>query len=173
MKSGIPTTYRGTRCRSRLEAKWLCFFDLLGLPWAYEPFDLRGYVPDVLVGDRLLCEIRPLSQFVYDDTPIVEAREQIAGAASQTGHTPVVLGVDWTVREWAVGNDWTPLELKWRLAVERGDLVAHFGDVVGSMPLRHQRIGGDFNRLWRESGSRVQWKRSQKQARVIRRPEGL
>lgn len=58
---GIPTTYRETRFRSRLEARWAAFFDLVGWSWVYEPFDLAGYVPDFLIqGPRpLLVEVGP------------------------------------------------------------------------------------------------------------------
>lgn len=46
MNIGIPTEYGGVRFRSRLEARWAAFFDLLRWPWEYEPIDLRGYIPD-------------------------------------------------------------------------------------------------------------------------------
>lgn len=48
--SAIPTPYRGHVMRSRLEARWAAFFDVLGLPWDYEPqgYELDGlrYLPD-------------------------------------------------------------------------------------------------------------------------------
>lgn len=46
---GIPTRYAGVQFRSRLEAKWAAFFDLLEWPWTYEPFDLVGYIPDFIL----------------------------------------------------------------------------------------------------------------------------
>lgn len=59
---GIPTTYRSVRFRSRLEARYAAFFDLVAWPWRYEPIDLAGYIPDFLIhfdaGD-LLVEIKP------------------------------------------------------------------------------------------------------------------
>lgn len=57
-----PTMYHGTRFRSRLEARWAAFFDLLKWRWEYEPFDLKGWVPDfILIGDNkdALVEIKP------------------------------------------------------------------------------------------------------------------
>lgn len=48
-RSAIPTTYRGTNFRSRLEAKWAAFFDLVGWRWTYEPIDADGYIPDFLI----------------------------------------------------------------------------------------------------------------------------
>lgn len=47
--SAIPTTYRGTQFRSRLEARWASFFDLVEWPWVYEPFDTGDWIPDFLV----------------------------------------------------------------------------------------------------------------------------
>lgn len=61
MKIGIPTKYRGVQFRSRLEAKWAVFFDLVGWPWLYEPIDLRGYVPDFVLQlhQPVLVEVKP------------------------------------------------------------------------------------------------------------------
>lgn len=47
----IPTVYRGTQFRSRLEASWAAHFDARRMPWRYEPegFTLRdgtNYLPD-------------------------------------------------------------------------------------------------------------------------------
>jgi hypothetical protein len=35
--TAIPTTYRGVKMRSRLEARWAGVFDAAGLVWQYEP----------------------------------------------------------------------------------------------------------------------------------------
>lgn len=49
----IETRYKGYRFRSRLEARWAVFFDMLGLPWEYETegFELKSgrYLPDFKV----------------------------------------------------------------------------------------------------------------------------
>jgi hypothetical protein len=49
VRRGIPTTYRGARFRSRLEARWAAFFDLVEWSWVYEPFDADGWIPDFLI----------------------------------------------------------------------------------------------------------------------------
>lgn len=62
--SGVPTVYKSIRFRSRLEARWACFFDMIGWKWLYEPFDLKGYIPDFIVQfkrSRLLVEVKPLT----------------------------------------------------------------------------------------------------------------
>lgn len=35
--------------RSRLESRIAAFLDLTGITWAYEPFDLKQYIPDLLI----------------------------------------------------------------------------------------------------------------------------
>ena len=41
-----PTEYSGVVFRSRLEARWAAFFDIVGWKWEYEPIDLDGWTPD-------------------------------------------------------------------------------------------------------------------------------
>lgn len=70
----IPTMYRGVQFRSRLEARWAEFMDLIGLVWEYEPegvqmVDGTRYLPDFwlpLVHHRgkqgaVYLEIKPTS----------------------------------------------------------------------------------------------------------------
>lgn len=87
MIKAIETRYKGYRFRSRLEARWAVFFDVLGLAWEYEPegfefedqpfretdggmsFSNGGrYLPDFLVtcpgrfsgdGSTIWCEVKP------------------------------------------------------------------------------------------------------------------
>ena len=63
---GIPTTYAGVRYRSRLEARWAVFFDMLGWQHAYEPEDLAGWIPDfALVHDHgpTYIEVKPFYEY--------------------------------------------------------------------------------------------------------------
>ena len=61
------TMYNGVQFRSRLEAKWACFFDLIGWKWTYEPCELNGYNPDFIIqctGDQygtntMIVEVKP------------------------------------------------------------------------------------------------------------------
>lgn len=66
MSNAIQTTYEGVRFRSRLEARWAAFFDVVGWPWQYEPTDLAGYIPDFILplgwggeAHPLLVEVKP------------------------------------------------------------------------------------------------------------------
>lgn len=47
--NAIPTTYRGIRMRSRLEAEWAFVFDKMGWKWHYEAVDHKGWIPDFLI----------------------------------------------------------------------------------------------------------------------------
>jgi hypothetical protein len=60
--AAIPTMYEGVQFRSRLEARWAAFFDLLRWPWEYEPIDLAGYIPDFVLqfSAPMIVEVKPL-----------------------------------------------------------------------------------------------------------------
>lgn len=75
--NAIPTKYEGVQFRSRLEAKWAAFFDLLGWKWEYEPLDLKGYIPDfiLLFKEPLLIEVKPFIDL--NDQVIREAEDKI------------------------------------------------------------------------------------------------
>ena len=60
------TLYKGTNFRSRLEARWAAFFDLLHWNWQYEPLDLNGWSPDFSIQQSdnrppILVEVKPIS----------------------------------------------------------------------------------------------------------------
>lgn len=64
-----PTVYKGIRFRSRLEARWACYFDQREWPWTYEPFDLHGYTPD-FSSSGLLIEVKPATKLGQLSAPI-------------------------------------------------------------------------------------------------------
>ncbi len=65
--AAIPTMYRGRQYRSRLEARWAAFFDLLGWRAEYEPFDLGKWSPDFQLvspySGSILVEVKPITEF--------------------------------------------------------------------------------------------------------------
>ncbi len=86
-----PTTYAGSRFRSRLEARWAAFFDLVDWRWTYEPFDTLGYVPDFLIHGpaSFLVEVGPcefLSEF--------SEKAEKPRAAFGRERSVLVLGID-------------------------------------------------------------------------------
>lgn len=59
---GIPTVGpRNIQFRSRIEAQWAYIFTEFGWDWEYEPFDLKGYIPDFIINfhdKQLLVEVK-------------------------------------------------------------------------------------------------------------------
>jgi hypothetical protein len=60
----LPTRYRGTLYRSRLEARWAVFFDRLGIVYEYEAQGFAtgpdAYLPDFLLpAQALIAEVKP------------------------------------------------------------------------------------------------------------------
>jgi len=60
----IPTKYNGCSFRSRLEARWAVFMDIMGIYWEYEPdgYELDGvrYLPDFYLKlQDVFLEIKP------------------------------------------------------------------------------------------------------------------
>ena len=72
MIAALETKYRGIRFRSRLEARWAVFFDVLGLSWEYEPEGFStsqgNYRPDFLVDEIGWIEVKP--ELPSDDATI-------------------------------------------------------------------------------------------------------
>jgi hypothetical protein len=61
--TAIPTIYNGVQFRSRLEATWAAFFDLLRIEWDYEPIEFEGWIPDFSITDQygniFYVEVKP------------------------------------------------------------------------------------------------------------------
>ena len=62
----LPSFYAGVKFRSRLEARWARYFDILGLEWQYEPEGYQlasgNYCPDFLCKDGIyefFVEVKP------------------------------------------------------------------------------------------------------------------
>ncbi len=140
-----PTRYHGVLFRSRLEARWAAFFDIVGWKWEYEPLDFPGWSPDFYVtipcrhsecdgGHTLLVEVKPytdLSQFNGHPSTFYpyggEPPNCIpAHASASFGYNPSVShwemghgsgGDDECIEQWV--NDW---ESAWKMA---GELVQY------------------------------------------------
>lgn len=66
MSGSLPTFFDGVEFRSRLEAQWAAFFNLLKIEWEYEPFKVADqYTPDFLIDHRsgaVLVEVKPVAE---------------------------------------------------------------------------------------------------------------
>lgn len=70
----IPTTYKSTMFRSRLEARWAAFFDLLEWKWLYEPVDFNGWIPDFQLLKLPSVKNGFGEQYIHDSNPFVEVK---------------------------------------------------------------------------------------------------
>lgn len=119
-RRGIPTWYRGTLFRSLTEARWASFLDELAWPWAYEPFELAGYIPDFICAHQagdLLVEVKGTTSLEdlppYADKVIRSGWESefmlVGGAIWHADSAQPVIGVIATPfagpsgREWNIG----------------------------------------------------------------------
>lgn len=82
----IKTEYQGVLFRSRLEARWAHFFDLIGVAWAYEAegFELPSgrYLPDFEINlgeERCFFEVKPCEPS-FDER---RRAEQLAAASGR------------------------------------------------------------------------------------------
>ena len=140
-----PTTYAGTRFRSRLEARWAAMFDLIGWHWEYEPVDLPGWVPDFYVRfpcrhsecsghHELYVEVKPyrtLAEF---------AGHPVAKREPYESPHPAMFGLAPDVTHWSMGH-----------GAGGGDF-----DLASWIALPKTRSALALG--WREAGNRVQWK---------------
>lgn len=178
----IPTVYAGVQFRSRLEARWAAFFDLLRWPWDYEPIDLDGYIPDFLIGPsrKLLIEVKGSSD---DYTVAIEKLERSGWTGefllvssslvyecdeSRDDYPVLVPGVSGNVADGEAvvyGDFGSPL------CLERNKAGAYDLRMYGSSDYDPILFGGtgysrdrldpqdaEAVRLWREAGNRVQWR---------------
>lgn len=174
---GIPTRYHGRQYRSRLEARWACFFDVLGWRAEYEPCDFEGWIPDFL-----LCEARPV--FV-EVKPVLTFPAAVAAKIDATSWAHEVLLVGVTLLSGLPGSP-AGLGLGW-LRAARGQpwIVAAFGlwqqavagrpprigfcqagqdaqdRITGSTQAKNQNWRLDTAKLlalWTEAGNATQWK---------------
>lgn len=72
MIESIDTFYNGNYFRSRLEARWAVYFDLIGLKYEYEPNGFKfknryNYLPDFFLPEQnLYCEIKNKNAYWID-----------------------------------------------------------------------------------------------------------
>ena len=80
----IDTSYNGHRFRSRLEARWALYFDLIGIKYEYEPqgYYLESgicYLPDFYLPNvSAYAEIKPKSISIDDLSDAMEKIEEVA-----------------------------------------------------------------------------------------------
>lgn len=105
----IPTMYKGIQMRSRLEARWAAFFDVVGWRWSYEPPEFPGWIPDFKLdtaGKLLLVEVKPAERL--DDEHGTEARRDIERCLPGLPCEAVILGNNPQVVDGLTYLGWMP-----------------------------------------------------------------
>lgn len=115
----IPTTYRGIRFRSRLEATWAAFFDECRWEWEYEPLDLNGWMPDFILTpgkQQFLVEVKPITALDW-----LQAEPYLSKLEKSGSSIPIVLVgcslFDGELVDFSLGWMWRSLT---------GDDIEHF-----------------------------------------------
>lgn len=129
----IPTTYRGVRFRSRLEARWAVFYDALGLEWHYEHegYQLPSgwYLPDFwLPSLGVWIEIKPTD-------PGHGAELQLCEELAAGTHKSVLLffgevnppnDEPYSSAYWIGGPDCTDMDYHWCVCLRCGKLGVQY-----------------------------------------------
>lgn len=175
---GIPTMYRGVRFRSRAEARWASVFDALSWPWAYEPIDLDGYVPDFLIewATPLLVEVKGIGS-------IDDARDLAVSKIEASGWGGEALVVCSTIDDIGATNprlglhgerDMSPDGLGWLWDSARLFRCLNCGELsvlneAGSWRCRaceaadgNAHVGAvdvPLGEIWNAAGNAVQWRK--------------
>lgn len=176
MVKALETRYAGTLFRSRLEARWAAFFDVLAWQWTYEPPVGRGYLPDFVIGGAapLLIEVKPAASAQdYTDAlgkmtlgldnrwqhdALVVGLSPIAASLPGCCHLHPAAGELGRGRSFAVGA-W------YRCPVCTGIAVAHPGGSFIGRRCGHQAAGTEVGgpaaaavlALWAQATNRVRW----------------
>ncbi|NPD67275.1 hypothetical protein HN018_06770 [Lichenicola cladoniae] len=182
--AAIPTTYNGRRYRSRLEAKWAAFFDLLKWSAEYEPFDLGKWSPDFQIyspESRGLIEVKPwVNQSIETCDRVVEACcrhgfDDFGDYAWLTNVAPTFESsfahVGWIANLREDDKTWTPVHIGWFRSPDEkhvsADLVHVSSDYwVSWMRADANRMGLDdepmpqtdlVKSLWSRASNVCQW----------------
>lgn len=171
----IPTIYSDVHFRSRLEAKWAAFFDSCGWRWEYEPFDLKGYIPDFIIidGFNFIVEVKPAA--TLDD---LQACEQKIEKSGYQGNVLTVGSVFFDIDVWVDGQEYwvlspgnwgtiLPNDIDWwsacfgwcnnckKLTIDTWGECAFCKSQSWSSEYDAKQIA---KKLWRQASNEVQWK---------------
>jgi hypothetical protein len=176
-----PTMYNGVQYRSRLEARWAAFFDLIEWQHEYEPIDLPGWSPDFLLHGsktKILVEVKPVYdipndvankinravpvEFVSGDSIAIVKPENSFFECLIVGNAPI-----W--RDYSCSIGWLREYDDWEEAP-----FMHLGELdfchatqsyIGRITGKYDGHWGDehlaleiVKRCWSEAGNIVQWR---------------
>ncbi len=161
--NAIPTSYSGVQFRSRLEARWAAFFDLLDWSWEYEPIEMANcYIPDFVIQlhKPLLVEVKPA---VALDDSVRDTMHKIDGSGWQgeawiAPLTPLGEQCGWLRSDWSV--PWTDMTLSMcgnHLGVGTSEAIWTCR-VCGERLKPNNDVQLFLSACWRHTGNITQWR---------------
>jgi hypothetical protein len=144
-----PTLYQSTLFRSRLEARWAAFFDLIEWKWKYEPIDFDDWVPDFSV--EFLCGHSDCSptHVLYAEVKPYYSTEEFDGHPVTENDYGAKYGLHGGLR---LGIEPSVAHAEFVHGAGGGKYEGH--DLF--MWRRSYRL--DIEAMWREAGNLTQWK---------------
>lgn len=166
----IPTIYNGRQYRSRLEARWAAYFDLLGWSHEYEPCDLGKWSPDFALWGRrkhypVLVEVKPIDRWDRDTA------RKMADACADMGSRLLLVGAQpdfcggWTSVGWL--GESGEYEAQWTEALLSIDLLKRVDIFPNSSLFCQETILWEVceagaptqtEHLWKNAANLVQWR---------------
>jgi hypothetical protein len=140
-----PTRYKNTLFRSRLEARWAAWADIVGWEWEYEPVDLEGWTPDFRF--RFPCghsECPTYHELYAEVKPYRSLSEFNGHQATQMDPysipSPALFGIN-------------PGVTQWEMVHGDGSGIYSVADWVEADPTDEM----DCDRAWEEAGNRTRY----------------
>lgn len=150
----------GVRFRSRLEARWAGLFDLMRLPWQYEPeLDLNRWIPDfaLTLGTGMLVEVKPAVTLTQLEPH--KARIENSGAIAPVWLVGAALTLGGPLDDPALGLfGFCGMGTTW---LWREMTVTNLGEQTSQPvpPFNVARRFGLLQRAWIKAGNDRQWRK--------------
>lgn len=147
----LPTVYRDVHFRSRLEARWAVYFDMIGVSWQYEPegyqLDCGNYCPDFLCEgfDGFFVEVKPTHEAKIAVEPKLRALARMTGKMMFC-----VIGTPSVRSQWGCGIDGEDIDesifCHYAFTIKRWG-IPYFGDTDAfeKEPYWHRATNMRFN----------------------------
>jgi hypothetical protein len=168
--AAYPTVYNGRQYRSRLEARWAAFFDLLGVKHEYEPFDLGKWSPDFRLkcpfGLTILAEVKPIEEFDRDlanrMSAAVQGRVPQDTIIMMIGVAPFINDerptIGWRRNSDPVGKDWFDANVMWARVIQCPRIIPILIANCNINSNCHWNYPSEVMEMWAEASNEVQWR---------------
>lgn len=177
------TSYNGINFRSKLEAQWAAFFDLLKWKYSYEPYELNGKVPDFIIQcdaphyntQSLIIEVKPdifisheYQREIYDAYNTINAHilivseKPIYECSEMRGWAAIGRGSQYCSSDYRTEMH----DLNWKSGFDIGSIYMHYDSMISDEYDRKAffQFGFDneqiqhINNLWKDAGNIIQFK---------------